>query len=294
MDKQTLIAYLYGELSDAEAAQVRRFLDENPAAKAEWEALSATRRQLQQLPDEPVTEPLIFSPIATRQPTFAWRNWAAAAAGLVGVVLLAALFNVRISYRDHELAIRFGEGQRSEVRGQKAENRQVNQKNQVRSEVKNSIAENTETSVTDSRLTENVAKTSDTETLVTIAELEQKLQKQIQELRTQQTILASKKTGGATNEQTVALLTQLQQENYETMQQLLKLASQQQQQYSQQLLTQFSEYLETQRAEDLEKINAVLTNIVQNTDQKQEQTDYILTQLISKVSEKDKATGKKN
>ena len=287
MDKQTLIAYLYGELNDSEAARVRQFLEENPAAKAEWEALSATRQQLQQLPDEPATEPLVFSSLAVRQPAFAWRNWTAAAAGLVGVVLLAALFNVRISYRDHELAIRFGNGQSGEVN-------RANQSNQVQSEVKNNVTENAKTSVPDSRLTENVGRKPGTEMLAGISVLEQKLQKQIQELRVQQAVLASKKTGSVTNEQTAALLAQLQQENYETMQQLLKLASQQQQQYSQQLLTQFSEYLETQRAEDLEKINAVLTNIVQNTDQKQEQTDYILTQLISKVSEKDKATGKKN
>ncbi|MDJ1467450.1 hypothetical protein QNI19_34035 [Cytophagaceae bacterium DM2B3-1] len=271
--KNTLIAYLYGELDEAEAAQVKQYLEENAAARQEWERLSSTRVKLQQVEDESIEEPIFWKQqkIQTNTPEGKWKKWAVAAAIFVGILYSVAWMNIRISLHNNELSIRLGKDSETSIK-----------------EVV--PAANTLASITTSdtaKLSQIHTITNDSVALKRIVLLEQKLQRQIYALQMQQSVLQKHQTG-LTSEQVAGLMNDLQQENFETMQQLLSSAGQQQQLYSQQLLTQLTDYLASQRKDDLQKINAVLNNIVQNTDQKQQQTDFLLTQVISKLNEGEK------
>ncbi len=270
IDKNTLMDYLYGELPEAEAAQVARYLEENPELKAEYKRLHETHAKLGQLDDEPVTEPLVFSGASAKRKSTGWQKWTAAAAIFVLGLLTAAWLDIHISFRNQELAIRFGEPQTE----------QVQPPNPTTVATASPVAETKIVSVQNPKpaLPDSIA-------LQQIAQLEQKLQRQIQELRKQQLALKAA-SAGMSSDQVASLMNELQQDNYETMQQLLLTANQQQQLYSQKMLAQLTDYLATQRTEDLQKISVVLNSIVQNTDQKQQQTDVVLNQLISKLNEK--------
>ncbi|MDJ1499064.1 hypothetical protein [Xanthocytophaga agilis] len=270
--KNTLIAYLYGELDEAEAAQVKQYLEENEPARQEWERLSATRVKLQQVEDESIEEPIFWKQQKIQTKTYEgkWKKWAVAAAIFVGILYSIAWMNIRISLHNNELSIRLGKDSETST--------------------KEMVPTSTLASINKSdtaKLSQLHTIANDSVALKRIALLEQKLQRQIYTLQMQQSILQKHHTG-LTSEQVAGLMNDLQQENFETMQQLLSSAGQQQQLYSQQLLSQLTDYLATQRKDDLQKINAVLNNIVQNTDQKQQQTDFLLTQVISKLNEGEK------
>jgi hypothetical protein len=274
IDKNTLMDYLYGELPDGEAAQIARQLEEDPAAKLEYDQLLETRTRLSQLTDESVTELLVFSntPVVARKRS--WQKWAAAAAIFVLGLLTAAWLNIQVSFRNQELAIRFGEAP-------------VTQPVPVAANPDPPVSQAKTTRLPDGQVSAKLPKpaSADSLALQQMARLEQKLQRQMQELRKQQLALQTQ-SSGMTPEQVTNLIGDLQQENFETMQQLLLTANQQQQLYSQKMLAQLTDYLASQRKEDLQKINTVLNAIVQNTDQKQQQTDVVLNQVISRLNEK--------
>jgi|GEM_PF-6221109 len=279
INKSTLIDYLYGELDEADMERVRQQLKASPAAKAELERLLATRHKLTQLEDESVHEPLVFAGIVPKGQSAAWKKWTAVAAILIGGLLAAALLQVRISYRDQELAIRFGESKPAI-------------QNSIPEKVQTLALENTETKGSMARIAPTDS-LSDSLMLMRIVALERKLQSQIRAMRQRQLTSPAGQTG-LTTEQIADLISDLQQENYETMQQLMATTGQQQQLYSQQMLTQLTDYLASQRKEDLQKIDAVLNTIVQTTDEKQQQTDYVLTQVISKLNESEKGPKEKS
>jgi hypothetical protein len=54
-----------------------------------------------------------------------------------------------------------------------------------------------------------------------------------------------------------------------------------QEEQTEKLLVEFSEYLNQQRIQDLELIEMAMNQIVNKTDLQQQETEYLLTQLIT-------------
>lgn len=127
---ERLVALVYGELSEAEAAKVRAMIDADPALRAEYEELSGTRTLLRQI-DEPAmapsfvfldereTEPVSIAPGvgllgrlfgrgADRRHgrTVGWAPWAVAVAAML--VAVVSLTGVRLERQDGAIALRFG------------------------------------------------------------------------------------------------------------------------------------------------------------------------------------------
>ena len=75
------------------------------------------------------------------------------------------------------------------------------------------------------------------------------------------------------------------QENYRMMTELIHLSERSQQNYTEQMLAQFSTYMERQRTEDLEMLSFALNDVLSFNDQKAKETENLLTQLISHIQQ---------
>jgi hypothetical protein len=130
---EKLVALLYGELPEAEAAQVRAMMDADAGLRAEYEELVAARDLLGEL-EEPAAapsfvflderEPVRFAPGAgllgrllgrvSRTRTWNWAPWTVATAA--AIVAIVAVTDLRLERQEGAIALRFGErSQRSVV-----------------------------------------------------------------------------------------------------------------------------------------------------------------------------------
>ncbi len=88
----------------------------------------------------------------------------------------------------------------------------------------------------------------------------------------------------AVSQQQIAeYVSQMDQQQKQTLENLVSLSQEQQRLYFNNVMSDFTAYLEEQRQADLENIELYLTGFEQSTDQKLMQTDQILASLISQV-----------
>ncbi|MBS1542565.1 MAG: hypothetical protein JST14_02935, partial [Bacteroidetes bacterium] len=85
----------------------------------------------------------------------------------------------------------------------------------------------------------------------------------------------------ANDEEVKKFVGQMQRENMKLMKDYLQLSSAGQKQYIEGLLVDFSKYLQEQRKQDLELLQTRMASMEQNTDQIKQETEQILTSLIS-------------
>lgn len=76
----------------------------------------------------------------------------------------------------------------------------------------------------------------------------------------------------------------MQNNNRDLVNEYIRQASAQQQSYIQNLIVNFSDYLQKQRTQDLEKIRTSLVTLKQSQDQQKMETSQILTSLISTMN----------
>ena len=84
--------------------------------------------------------------------------------------------------------------------------------------------------------------------------------------------------------------TDLQDRNLAAMKDYMKLSSNEQKVYIENLLIDFSKYLQEQRNQDLTMFQARMTDIEKNTGQFQQETEQILASIISSANPKTKFT----
>ncbi|GAB5410633.1 MAG: hypothetical protein BalsKO_29980 [Balneolaceae bacterium] len=89
---------------------------------------------------------------------------------------------------------------------------------------------------------------------------------------------------GYTAAQVEMIITQVQQENAEMINEYVLAAQEQQDAQFQQTLSTFAQYLDTQRESDLELFNFSLTSLEENTYNRFRQTDQVLGEIIQTVS----------
>lgn len=89
---------------------------------------------------------------------------------------------------------------------------------------------------------------------------------------------------GYTAAQVEMLITQVQQENAEIIEEYVLAAQEQQELQFQQTLATFAEYMDEQRENDLELMNYSLTSLEENTYNRFQQTDQVLGEIIQTVS----------
>jgi len=93
-----------------------------------------------------------------------------------------------------------------------------------------------------------------------------------------------KKTATVSDQQIGAYVSTLQAENMQMIKEYYKLTAEQQKQHLEELLVDFAKYLQQQRNDDLMVMEARMDDIQQNTDLFRQETEQILSSIISNSS----------
>jgi hypothetical protein len=254
-DEATWMAYLYGELGDAEKRQVEAYLQQHPEEQKRLEEWSFARAALDGLSDKEVIAPPI---VLGDTPAISWwkertmRMSLGIAASVVMVLIAARLLGLSITASDGELRIAFGQAKpvpaltRDEVRDMIKGNNQ---------ELQASWSE--ERKAVEASLQDNLKNNSG------------KIDKLM------------KTASLASQDQVKLFVSQMQENNLKLMKDYLRLSSAGQKEYVETLLVDFSKYLQEQRRQDIQMIQARVNQVEEHTDKFKLETEEILTSLIT-------------
>jgi hypothetical protein len=274
------MAYLYGELEGREKEDFERFLAENAEARQQLEQLKQVRTVLSAVEDKEVIAPPIFVGDHRRQlfwnaPYF--KSIVGIAASLLIVILVGKLTALQVRYSGNQLNISFGttphEDQSTtpvsaptltpqEVQGMI--NASLDQRNQA---LQTGWVETQQK--LDASVKQNLARNS--------AKIDHLL----------------RESSAASQDQIRQFVSGLQTENMEMVKNYFQLTTKDQKQYIESLLVDFAKYLQQQRNDDLQVVQTQLNSIQQNTDSFKQETEQILTSIISTVGD-NKSLGTKN
>jgi len=267
-DEATLIAYLYGELDSAEQLKVAEYLQNNPEEKKRLEEWSFTQSVMARLHDkEVIVPPIILGEDSDHVPLWKenyFRMSLGIAASLLFFLVAARLLGLSASYSPGELKIGFG------VNG-KPTTQEVPMltEQQVSHMIQSSVALNNEALQTSWQ--------QDRKTL------EQSIQKNLRSNSLKLDRLMQT-TSAASQEQVRNFVGQLQNDNLKLMKDYMQLSAKGQKEYVESLLVDFSKYLDEQRKQDLQFLQARVNKVEQNTDQFKQETEQILTSLITNTN----------
>lgn len=260
-DEAMLIAYCYGEIDDADRSMVEAYLAAHPEEMRRLESWGFVRKAMSRIEDEEVIAPPIIvgqvdKPIWKER---YFRMTAGIAAAFLLVMIAARLMGLGVGYSSGELRIGF------QLREKPMEENRLTEQ-QVDQMIKNSLAANNE-ELQNSWSKERMA-------------LERSV-KQNMDQSSEKMDRLLKTASLANDEEVKKFVGQMQRENMKLMKDYLQLSSAGQKQYIEGLLVDFSKYLQEQRKQDLELLQTRMASMEQNTDQIKQETEQILTSLIS-------------
>jgi hypothetical protein len=263
IDEGKLIAYLYGELNATEKGEVEKFFQDNPDALKEYQEILGVKSALGKIVDKEVIAPPIF--MDDEKPTISlWRSgfvrYAVGIAAAFFIVMVGAkLLGVQMQYSDNEFTISFRELRKQEpVQGLSPE--------QVQQLIDASLAKNND--FVQASLNESQNKWSET-----LQQNSAQTSFRLNEI--------SKTATAATQEQIRQFMESLRNENTQAVQDYIRLSSNDQKQYIETLLVDFSKYMQEQRNSDLTVVNARLNTLEQDNTAFREEAGQILTSLIA-------------
>jgi hypothetical protein len=265
-DEATLVAYLYGELDIAEQRLVEDYLLHHPDEKKRMEEWSTTRTILSELPDKEVIAPPIILGEPKSIPIWKERSVRMSlgiAASMVFFLVAARLLGLSASYVPGELKIGFGVVQKVVPSSPALTKQEVDEMIRTSLEGNNSALQ---ASWSEDRKA-----------------LEQSLQKNLRSntLKIDQLMQTASL---ANQDQVKQFVGQLQNDNLKLMKDYMQLSTAGQKEYIENLLVDFSSYLAEQRKQDLQLLQARVNKVEQNTDQFKQETEEILTSLITNTS----------
>lgn len=266
--KDTLIAYLYGELSQEEKSKVEGYLSENPTAQREVVEMQKTLKVMGKLPDIDVTPPtFVFDRdkvivVEERNTTYAALKVVIGIAASILIVMLVGYFtHFRITYTNQTLSIGYGDVVTPAGPAANAPN--------IDALIQEAIARNNE---------EVLGKMEDMSD-----HFNAELASQSRERAS--TINALLARTQEVNDNVIAMyVSQMRDENRKVIENLFSLSNAQQQRAMNDVLTDFSQYLENQRQNDLKLIQASFTGLKNNTETNLQETNQILASIITTVN----------
>jgi hypothetical protein len=271
--EQDLMAYLYGELEGKEKEMVEQYLLENAEARLELEKLKQLRYALSNVKDKEVIAPPIF--VGDSRPSFLWnapyfKTIVSIAASLLIVMLVGKLSGLQIGYTDNELRISFGK--QSEPREAVTITPvETLSSGEVQQMINASLQQN------------NIAMQE------TWAETQRKLDRSIvKNLASNSAKIDNlvKESSAASQQQIRDFVATMQAENVQVVKSYFQLSSSEQKQYVESLLVDFAKYLQQQRNDDLQVVQTQLNSLQKNTDTFKQETEQILTSIITTVGNK--------
>ncbi len=268
--EQDLMAYLYGELEGKEKEMVEQYLLENADARLELEKLKQLRHALGHIKDKEVIAPPIF--VGDSRPPIIWnapyfKTIVSIAASLLLIMLVGRLSGLQIGYAGNELRISFGKpAQQPEVIDVRPAESLTS--GEVQQMINASLQQN------------NIAMQE------TWAETQKKLDASIVKNLASNSVKIDnlvKESSAASQQQIREFVSSIQAENVQVVKSYFQLSSTEQKQYIESLLVDFAKYLQQQRNDDLQVVQTQLNSLQKNTDSFKQETEQILTSIISTV-----------
>ncbi len=251
VDEATLMAYLYGELSSEEKKKVEAYLDENESARKELDALEEARWIMGKVQEREVEVPQFTfdqSNVVVGSATQHWWKFPMGiAASIALLIFVGYLTSFRISTGAEGLEMAFGSATSTE---------EVYTKAEVQEMLAEALAANNQ--------------------LVS------------QQLSTVQQTMHQQVAEQVPNVDEALLneyMARLRDFNRDALQSMLENSEQSQRDYMDQSLQELAVFLDIQRRNDLDVIQTQFTNLAEDTEYNQLQTNQILTNLISSVEE---------
>lgn len=279
-DESTWMAYLYHELDRDERARVEKYLAENPEAEAHMQQIQQVRRLMGAVEDKEVIAPPIF--IDHGQPAARWNTRplkivASIAASLILLLLVGRLTDIRVSARDHEFKISFGEvapppppmqqaPQVAQAPAETVTHTNTMTPEQVQQMINASLAQNNQAMQVDWHKNREQLDASIRENLALNSE---KIDRLVQD------------TYHASQQQISDYVASIQTQNMQLVKDYFQLTATEQRQYIEDLLVDFSKYLQQQRNDDLMIMQARINDIEQHNDSFKQETEQILSSIIT-------------
>lgn len=252
VDESKLMSYLYGELSEEESKKVASYLEENEAAREELEQMSQTQGILGKVKDREVEVPnFVFndtSPVIvprTSNHFTFWKKSLAIAASVTLLMLVGYFTKFNFNVNGDGVQIAFGD---------QAVTNELNQQ-EVSKLIEQALVKNNEH-------INGMIKNSESE---------------VRQLVSQGTT-----TG---DEQLESYMEQLRLQNIETLTGLLEASELGQKNYTEDLIREFAIYLDVQRQNDMQVIQARFDNMLDDAHIDRMQTNRILSNLLQTPEE---------
>lgn len=266
-DEGTIMAYLYGELSAKEADQVKDYFMQHPDEWKQVQQLTEISNLLKKVEEKEVIAPPVFMDHASHASRFwqsgAFKTMMSIAATFLLLLVAARLLGPDIAYSNGELRISFNSSAKME---KVDESQPALTPIEVQQMINTSLAENNQTLVTEWEQNNQQLQSTIKNNFVSNSAKIDALMKQ---------------TSQASQDQIRSFVAGLQQENLQSMKDYLQLSSNDQKAYVENLLVDFSKYLQEQRKQDLQLFQTRMSSIEKNTDQFKQETELILANIIS-------------
>lgn len=275
------MAYLYGELEGVEREHMENYLAENVEARKELENLKALQKLMRTVEDKEVIAPPIVMDGHKQRNLWDYpysKTILSIAASLLLLMVVGRVTNTVISTDTTGLHISFGETKKAETFSTEPKLTQA----EVQQMINASLSQNNSTweaSLTSNRqqIDESIRKS-----FTTSNKNNERLDALVKEVAT------------ASQEQIQGYVVSLQNENMKMMQNYMQLTSTEQKDYMENLLVDFSKYLQQQRNDDLRLLQTKITDVEQNSNLFKAETEQILTSLISNNETSFQKTGIRN
>lgn len=266
-DEKDWMAYLYGELQADDKEKFEQYLLENKDARKELEKFTTLRQTLSSLDDKEVIAPPIV--IGDGRQRFIWnipyfRTIISIAASLLLLLVAGRITGTKVTLNNNEFILSFGESR--EASSATADPGLSAQ--QVQQMINSSLQNNNSTfeaswKENEERLTASIRKN--------LAANSVRIDQLVRQAST------------ASQEQVRDYVASIQTENMRQVKDYFQLTSTEQKNYIENLLVDFAGYLQQQRENDLQVVQTRLNSIEQNTDIFKQETEQILSSIITTV-----------
>lgn len=231
-DESILISWLYGELDEAEKEKVEKYFQENPEELKKMQQLGDVRNIMSNIRDKEVIAPPLFmddeTPVVPIWKSTSFRTIMSIAASFLLLIVAARLLGTQVNYSKGELTISFG---------------------------RPAVAEPTQgssglTAMDVQRMIDELAKKNQEALESRLAESRTELDEAVRQTlagNTRQINDLVKQASTASQSQIREFVATLQRDNMAQMRDYLQLSASDQRKYTDNLIVEFSKYLQEQR-----------------------------------------------
>ena len=251
-DESILISWLYGELDAAEKEKVEKYFQENPDELKKYQQLNDVRNVMSNIRDKEVIAPPLFMDddvkVVSFWKTTSFRTVMSIAASFLLLIVVGKVLNMDVSYSNSELRISFGKP--------------------------------VEHGVTSSLTAMDVQRMIDESNSQNKVALDVAIKQSLESNTTKMNELV-KQASNASQADIRNFVSSLQRDNLTQVQNYLQLSAVDQRKYTDNLVMEFSKYLQEQRNQDLNMFQTRFSKLEQNTDELKTETEQILASIIS-------------